>query len=210
MLPPSQSARRRAAADSPFAPTSQRLAAGEALYQQHCALCHGQTMGGGEAGPPLRGRAFTRKWNGQSQALFELTRRTMPVTQPGGLSQSAYAQLTALMINGGAPTVAGSPDAATTAQPALPPVPDTEWLHHRGDAGSRNYSALAQIDAGNVARLQVAWRWRSDNFGPSIWPNLADNAADGARHAVCHGRQLPQRRRDRCAHWRNAVDVSAR
>jgi quinoprotein glucose dehydrogenase len=148
------------------------FADGAALFQQHCALCHGQNMGGGEAGPPLRGRAFMRKWSGQSQALFELTRRTMPVTQPGGLSQSDYSQLTALMMSGGDMAAAGAPGVATAAPTSLPPVPDTEWLHHRGDAGSRNYSPLAQIDAGNVARLQVAWRWHSDNFGTPIWPNL--------------------------------------
>jgi quinoprotein glucose dehydrogenase len=162
-----------AAAADPFAPTATRLASANALYQQHCALCHGPSMGGGEAGPPLAGRAFTRKWTGQPQALFELTRRTMPVTQPGGLSQSAYADLTALMM-GSAPSTAGaSAVGATSAQvPTLPAAPDTEWLHHRGDAGSRNYSPLSQIDARSVSRLQVAWRWRSDNFGPSIWPNL--------------------------------------
>jgi len=45
-------------------------------------------------------------------------------------------------------------------------------LHHRGNAGSLNYSPLNQIRADNVSRLRVAWRWRSDNFGPGIWPNL--------------------------------------
>ena len=49
--------------------------------------------------------------------------------------------------------------------------PDTEWLHHRGDAGSQNYSPLDQIDRDSISRLRVAWRWRSDNFGASIYPN---------------------------------------
>jgi quinoprotein glucose dehydrogenase len=56
--------------------------------------------------------------------------------------------------------------------PFEPPIPDAEWLHHRGDPGSMNYSPLAQIRADNIARLRVAWRWRSDNFGSAIWPNF--------------------------------------
>ena len=155
-----------------FEPTPARLASANALYQQHCALCHGATLNGGEAGPPLRGRAFDDKWRSRPPAeLYEQTRRTMPVTQPGGLAQSAYADLTALMLQRGPPAPPAA--ALTSAPPAnAPAAPDTAWLHHRGDAGSLNYSPLAQIDRSNVARLRVAWRWRSDNFGAAIWPNF--------------------------------------
>jgi len=41
-----------------------------------------------------------------------------------------------------------------------------EWRYYGGDAGSTRYSALDQIDAANVASLEVAWRWTSANFGP--------------------------------------------
>lgn len=44
---------------------------------------------------------------------------------------------------------------------------DGEWPVWGGDAGSTRYSALSSIHAGNVDRLQVAWRWKMDNFGPS-------------------------------------------
>ncbi|MFV1988611.1 MAG: PQQ-binding-like beta-propeller repeat protein, partial [Gemmatimonadota bacterium] len=43
---------------------------------------------------------------------------------------------------------------------------DGEWRYYGGDAGSTRYSALDQIDATNVASLEVAWRWTSANFGP--------------------------------------------
>ena len=42
-----------------------------------------------------------------------------------------------------------------------------EWLHWAGDAGSTRYAPLDQIDASNVADLQIAWRWQSRNFGPT-------------------------------------------
>ncbi len=34
-----------------------------------------------------------------------------------------------------------------------------EWHSYGGDRGSTKYSALDQIDAGNFAELEVAWRW---------------------------------------------------
>jgi len=37
---------------------------------------------------------------------------------------------------------------------------------NRGDLGSASYSSLDQINRDNVARLRIAWRWKSDNFGP--------------------------------------------
>ncbi len=43
---------------------------------------------------------------------------------------------------------------------------DGEWRYYGGDAGSTRYSPLDQINRDNVADLQVAWRWRADNFGP--------------------------------------------
>ena len=136
-----------------------------ATYAQYCAACHGANLEGGEAGPALRGRAFTTKWAGKPVAeLYDFTRRTMPVTQPGGLTRSQYSDLVALVLTrNDLPT--GDLAQAVAAAAVLP---DTEWLHHRGDAGSTNYSPLDQIDAGNVSRLKIAWRWRSDNFGPAI------------------------------------------
>ena len=58
---------------------------------------------GGEAGPALRGRAFATKWSGKPVAeLYEQTRRTMPVTQPGGLTRSQYSELVALVLTSNA------------------------------------------------------------------------------------------------------------
>ena len=33
-----------------------------------------------------------------------------------------------------------------------------EWRHYSGDNGSKKYSALSQIDKGNVSQLRIAWR----------------------------------------------------
>ena len=39
--------------------------------------------------------------------------------------------------------------------------PTAGWSHYGGDPGGRRFSPLTQIDAGNVAALQVAWTYRS-------------------------------------------------
>jgi quinoprotein glucose dehydrogenase len=41
-----------------------------------------------------------------------------------------------------------------------------EWRFYGGDAGGTKYSPLDQINAANVKQLQIAWRWKSENFGP--------------------------------------------
>jgi quinoprotein glucose dehydrogenase len=43
--------------------------------------------------------------------------------------------------------------------------PNGEWHAYAGDAGSPRYAALDQINRDNVDQLEVAWTWKSDNFG---------------------------------------------
>ncbi len=68
----------------------------------------------------------------------------------------------------------------------------TEWLHHRGDAGSMNYSALDLINRDNIDRLEVSWRWKSDNFGPVPWANLQTTPilANGILYATAGERRV--------------------
>ena len=40
-----------------------------------------------------------------------------------------------------------------------------EWRYYGGDAGSTKYSALSQINEDNAGDLEVAWRWKMENFG---------------------------------------------
>jgi len=62
---------------------------------------------------------------------------------------------------------------ATESQPATAPAaPGSEWRYYAGDLHSTKYSPLDQINAGNVKNLQVAWRWKSYNFGPRMEANM--------------------------------------
>lgn len=42
-----------------------------------------------------------------------------------------------------------------------------EWMTWGGDAGSTRSSPLDQIDGDNFDDLEVVWRWKAHNFGPS-------------------------------------------
>ena len=54
-------------------------------------------------------------------------------------------------------------DAAVTSGPS---TDNGEWLTYGGDLGNTRYSPLNQIDASNFSKLEVAWRFRTDNLGP--------------------------------------------
>jgi quinoprotein glucose dehydrogenase len=47
-----------------------------------------------------------------------------------------------------------------------------EWRTYGGDLGNTHYAPLDQIDAGNFYKLQVAWRFKTDNLGPRPEFNL--------------------------------------
>src|SRR6266446_5017304 len=47
-----------------------------------------------------------------------------------------------------------------------------QWLTYGGDLGNTHYSPLDQINAANFNKLEVAWRFKTDNFGPRQETNL--------------------------------------
>jgi len=137
-------------------------------YARNCAACHGPELRGGETGPALFGTAFQDKWSAMPAGELEtFTRRRMPPANPGGLSPRDYASAIARIrrVNGW-PVPPGS-DGSGDTQPGH----NTEWLNNRGDLGSTSYSPLSQINRDNVRSLRVAWRWKSDNYGPT--PEMA-------------------------------------
>lgn len=145
-------------------PASHAVAqSGDDAYSRSCAGCHGPELRGGETGPALIGSAFQERWSAlEPQELDRFTRRTMPPTNPGSLSDADYAAALARirLANGWS---AALPVAAPSGRPAV----NSEWLNNRGDLGSTSYSPLDQINRDNVRTLRIAWRWKSDNFGPT-------------------------------------------
>lgn len=127
------------------------LAQPPAVYREQCARCHGPTGGGGEGAPALRGETFRTRYTPQS--LAARTRATMPPESPGRLSLPQAETIAAFLLGTKAPET--NPQTNQTA----------EWRYYGGDAGTRKYSPLEQINATNVANLHIAWRWKAQNFG---------------------------------------------
>lgn len=163
---------------------------GATSYLIHCAVCHGNDLRGTEGGVPLVGDRFIGKWLNQSlEGLFNTTKSTMPKSNPGGLTDSIYASLLAFILqsnnfpNGDSMflqdknflknIVMESPPVPTRVSMQFNPVAiekkpvtiESEWIQHRGDFASTNYSSLDQINSDNVKNLRIKWRWKSDNFG---------------------------------------------
>lgn len=165
-----------------------QIESGKRVYDLECASCHGTILDGSEAGGALAGSAFIDKWTELSVgSLDTVVRSTMPLDAPDSLSGTQYENVLAYMLHRNGMV-------QTRTQPKGAPVArseNAEWLHHRGNPGSQNYSPLSLIDRNNVAELEVVWRWRSDNFGPGIYPNLQTTPimADGVLYATAGSRR---------------------
>jgi quinoprotein glucose dehydrogenase len=58
---------------------------------------------------------------------------------------------------------AGAP--AATALTSVPPA-NVEWPYYAGNLAAQRYSPLDQINRDNVAKLEIAWRFQTGNYGP--------------------------------------------
>ena len=79
--------------------TEEQAARAQEPYSESCATCHGNELNGGEGVPPLTGGLFMLHWADKSVAeLFEYVHTQMPLGQPGSLSDEAYIDLVALIL----------------------------------------------------------------------------------------------------------------
>src|SRR5712692_10592427 len=66
----------------------------------------------------------------------------------------------------GAQTFVGTPTPQQFAAQGQPSTRNGEWPTNGADVKFTRYSPLAQIDASNFNKLQIAWRFKTDAFGP--------------------------------------------
>src|ERR1700675_3339488 len=66
-----------------------------------------------------------------------------------------------------------------------------EWPTYGGDLGNSRYSALDQISAANFDKLEIAWRFKTDNLGPRPEANLEGTPlmANGVLYATAGTRR---------------------
>src|SRR3979490_358945 len=88
----------------------------------------------------------------------------------GLLSASALALVVAGSIsttpNAFGQMFVGTPAPAQFTGQGQPSTTKGEWPTNAGDIRGTRYSPLAQIDASNFNKLQIAWRFKTDAFGP--------------------------------------------
>src|SRR5687768_4241651 len=60
----------------------------------------------------------------------------------------------------------GTPTPPQFAAQGQPSTKNGEWPHYNADLKGTRYSPLDQITAANFSKLEVAWRFKTDNFGP--------------------------------------------
>jgi len=79
--------------------TDAQAARGASAYPQHCAACHGASLGGLGEAPALIGAQFISDFAGLTVGdLFDRIRTTMPLDNPSGLSRDLYADILSFIL----------------------------------------------------------------------------------------------------------------
>jgi len=78
--------------------TEEQALRGQALYYQHCLLCHGETMAGVDKAPALAGPQFSSTWNNAPLATLVARILSMPPEKPGSLSREESVDLLSYML----------------------------------------------------------------------------------------------------------------
>jgi alcohol dehydrogenase (cytochrome c) len=112
--------------------TTEQASAGRATYQATCSACHLPDMKGTFEAPPLSGANFMNMWRIRPTSdLFSRIRNTMPITDPGSLSDQEALNLVAFILQANG-AVAGTqaltpetivPIGAVTTNDATPSMP---------------------------------------------------------------------------------------
>jgi glucose dehydrogenase len=140
---------------------------GEDVFNSSCVNCHVQAE--------MAGR-LQATWVGKkADELYQRIKTTMPAEQPGSLSDAQYIAVTGHILNwtemaSTGPTSDVAQLASITIAPktnTVPKLPNVEWREFNGNLAAQRYSPLDQINASNVSKLAIAWRWPAGMFGPS-------------------------------------------
>ena len=188
--------------------SEEQAASGQAPYAQDCAECHGPTLRGSAHAPELTGASFMSVWDSRTtRDLFEYIREEMPPEQSGSLSDEAYLNIVALILqsNGrasgpealradaavsiGAAPSAGADQARSAAFDAAP-----SEVRQDGDVTGRTRrfgnTAIPALTPVSDALLQqppasdwLSWRRTLDNHGYSPLEQITQDNVGEVRMA---------------------------
>jgi alcohol dehydrogenase (cytochrome c) len=142
---------------------------GEALYTQHCAMCHGANLEG-QLGPTLNDVAFKQKWGGKAQALADYIRTSMPPGNAGALTAQEYAAVTRMILakNGIEGSVASEAGEAAPARAAARPAQEEPGV---GGISTRLYPLPPGPNIPDrFANFKPVTEAELDNPAPGDWP----------------------------------------
>ena len=118
--------------------TAEQATAGRAIYQSTCAGCHLPDLKGSFEAPPLSGGNFMNMWRNRPVSdLFSRIRNSMPLTNPGSLSEQEAVNVVAYILQANG----GSTGAQALTASALVPI---------GAVASGDASVAAQQAAGEM------------------------------------------------------------
>ncbi len=90
--------------------TTEQASAGRATYQATCSTCHLPDLKGTFEAPPLSGANFMNMWrNRPTSDLFTRIRNTMPISNPGSLSDQDAVNLVAYILQANGATAGTQP-----------------------------------------------------------------------------------------------------
>ena len=120
--------------------TAEQASAGRAIYQSTCSSCHLPDLKGTFEAPPLAGANFMNMWrNRPTSDLFTRIRNSMPISNPGSLSDQDAANLVAFILQA---------NGATAGTQALTP----ETIVPIGAVATGNAPASSAQAAGQTAQ----------------------------------------------------------
>ena len=124
--------------------SDEQAARGQQVYQDQCAICHGEPLEG-SVGPPLAGDRFLPYWSARPLLdLVDKIHNTMPLRAPEPLSRQESVDLTAYVLQaGGFPAGQAGLTEAALAGIALPAVPTASIAG--GDIPVAQTANLAQL-----------------------------------------------------------------
>src|SRR5690606_24885809 len=135
-------------------------AAAAAVCGYHRVLPSAERLSGWGRGAARQRRGNAGREDRASQEEIQFKER--PMTKLTRIRWGAAACLAA-----GAAVALSISAAARQPSSVQPGTENGEWRYWGGDAGNTRYAPLDQINAENFNKLQVAWVWRGDNYGPS-------------------------------------------
>jgi alcohol dehydrogenase (cytochrome c) len=156
---------------NPF--TSERdLTNGKQLFLGHCALCHGD-LGEGKNAPSLVGRSLRigdsdwAVYRAMTGGVKDLSMPPVSLPQEEAWQTIAYVQAlrheeSEAEEKAAASTPSAIPVDVSAQRIANAAAEPANWLTYSGSYSSWRYTALNEINAGNVADLKLAWSLQLD------------------------------------------------